>query len=222
MSENMDKDIFNMDEIDDLMSDMFEPKIKPAHVRSDDTVKFGGGLESFLEEEKLLEEKIEDWENNGGDSGPKPLAYKSAFGDVGNHNLSNQYATNNDIAFEKDEQNSSLAGVKVVTGLEDIHDFFAVNKDKMASNSVELSDIDKQVEDLQKLSAGELADLEQEFVEELGINKERYRKLAGATSAWQEIRAIRSMLDDMELEAKRTRHRFEKFIDAYVKQHIPK
>jgi len=56
----------------------------------------------------------------------------------------------------------------------------------------------------------------------LQIKKERYRELAGATSAWQEIAAIKRMLDDMELEAKRTRHRFEEFIDTYVKQHIPK
>jgi len=219
MSKNMDKDVFNMDDINKLMSDLFDPVVD----KSNDVVNFGGDLESFLKQEQILEEKIKDWENNGGCyGGQKPIAYQSTFGDIKNQNLASQLSNYNEIAFEKDDQNSSLAGVKNVTGLENIHDFFAVGDDSVASYASELSEIDEQIVEFNKLPVDEKLKLDKEFVRSMKIDINHLRKVAGATSAWQEIIAIKLMLDDMELESKRIRHHFEKFIDVYVKQHIPK
>ena len=227
----MDKDIFNMDEIDDLMSNMFDADasvsdmVEAVSVKLD---KMDGSLELFMEDEKARAERWEQYEedpySNTVDGVHTAPQYQSAFGGgTIQHNLSNQYVNENDIAFDKDEQNSSLAGVQTVTGIEDIHDFFAVGREQTFDDeSINIDEIDEQMEEMRNMSSEKQRELDQEFVNAMGMDIQRLRKIAGATSAWQEIRAIKKMLDDMELEAKRTRHRFEEFIDIYVKQHIPR
>lgn len=224
MSMDTDISVQDVDTINKLMTEMFneEPSAADLAAVVTEITKLDGGLESFIENEQARAEKLKEWMEAGRmGRAPTPL-YSSTFDGVQANGLNESPAAEPFVAFEPDADNSSLAGVKV-TGIEDIHDFFAVPHQPMVGEGVPaLEEIDEQVTEFMSLSAGERSKQEKEFVQSMGMDLERLREVAGATSAWNEIREIKSMLEGIRGETARVQHRFENFIDLYVKDKIPK
>lgn len=230
MSNNMDKDISNMDEINALMEDLFaadETATTMVEAVSNEIKKWDGSLEKFSEDDFVRREQLQEWlETDRTGRAPTP-PYESMFdgvGQAGLNGLNNQTIQGSDkVIFEKDEMNSSLAGVKNVTGIEDIQDFFTVPHDavkgKFASN---IQDIDEQMDEIRNLPEGDKRELDQEFVDSMGMDLNRLRKIAGATSAWKEIASIKRELKELSSQANKLSFRFNEFIDIYVKDKIPK
>ena len=229
---NMDKDLYNMDEINALMEDLFaadSTAVDMVEAVSNELTKMGGNLEQFSEEETTRFKIFQEWLENDKIGRAPVTPYQSNFGGVEKDNLNqlnNQTVTGRDkVIFEKDEQNSSLAGVKNVTGIEDIQDFFSVGKDfdqLKGGDMPKLMDIDQQIGEIQKLSEADKREIDQEFVESMGMDLNRLRQVSGATSAWNEIASIKLELEELSSHARKLSHRFNEFINIYVQQHIPK
>lgn len=117
MSNNMDNDISNMDEINALMEDLFaadETATTMVEAVSNEIKKWDGSLEKFSEDDFVRREQLQEWlETNRTGRSPTP-PYESMFGGVGQtglNGLNNQTIQGSDkVIFEKDEMNSSLAG----------------------------------------------------------------------------------------------------------------